>query len=397
MRDRWSRLARLLSSRLSGTLRVDGETGSWVAGRGEPLIDVTVHDARAFRSVVRRQSIGLGESYVEGWWDAEDLTGVVRLLLRSTTRPRAALDRAAQLVSGPLARVRRRPTPDRVTDRRNVRAHYDLPPELFTAMLDDTMAYSCGIFETPQVPLEEAQRAKFERICQKLELCADDHLVEIGTGWGGLACYAASTYGCRVTTTTVSKEQEDAAIMRVKEANLSEQVTVLGSDFRDLDGTFDKLVSVEMIEAVDWRLHATFFSTCQRLLKPEGLMLLQAIVIEDASYERAKHHDDFVRRMIFPGGCLPSVASLRQSIEQHTELGLVGFEDIGHHYPPTLRHWFENINATWGSMPSTSEEERFRRLWSLYLCYCEAAFLEGHISDVQMLLGPKTSVPGIGG
>ncbi len=394
MRDRWSWLARLLSRKLSGTVRVDGETGSWVAGRGEPVIGVTVHDARTFRSIVRRQSIGLGESYVEGWWDADDLTGVVRLLLRSTARPRALLDRAAQLISRPLSGVRRRRAPDRVTDRRNVRAHYDLPPELFTAMLDETMAYSCGIFESPRASLEDAQRAKFERICQKLELSADDHLVEIGTGWGGLACYAASTYGCRVTTTTVSKEQEDAASMRVKEANLSDRITVLGSDFRDLDGTFDKLVSVEMIEAVDWRLHATFFATCQRLLKPEGLMLLQAIVIEDKSYERAKHHDDFVRRMIFPGGCLPSVPSLRQSIAQATDLCVVGFEDIGAHYPPTLRHWFENVNATWSTMPCTPEEERFRRLWNLYLCYCEAAFLEGHISDVQMLIGPPSSLPG---
>jgi len=393
MRDRYAELTRRLASRLTGTLSVEGEVGSWVAGRGAPVVNVTVHDARAFRSVVRHQSIGLGESYVEGWWDADDLTGVVRLLLNSTAKPRELLDRAAQVASGPLSRLRRRTLPDRVTNRRNVRAHYDLPPELFTAMLDETMAYSCAIFESPHVTLEEAQRAKFERICQKLALSAQDHLVEIGSGWGGLACYAASTYGCRVTTTTISKEQEDAATRRVKEANLSEQVTVLGSDFRDLDGTFDKLVSVEMIEAVDWRLHGAFFSTCQRLLKPEGLMLLQAIVIEDVSYERAKHHDDFVRRMIFPGGCLPSVTSLRQSVAEATDLRVVDLEDIGRHYPPTLRRWSENVNATWDAAPCDLEEERFRRLWNLYLCYCEAAFLEGHISDVQMVLGPRCEAP----
>ncbi len=382
---------RRLAARIRrGTLTVedDGPGGrGWTAGAGEPRVQVTVHDRRTYDAILRHGSNGLADSYLDGWWDTDDLTGLIALLIDNLEVALAGLDRLGALAGGPMSLVRRHRAPSKESDRRNVRAHYDLPVELFTAMLDETMTYSCAVFETPEMHLVDAQRAKLDRICTKLGLTPDDHVVEIGTGWGGFALHAATHYGCRVTTTTLSRSQRELAIRRVAEAGLADRVTVLGSDYRDLEGTYDKLVSIEMVEAVDWRLHDTFFATCQRLLRPDGLMLLQAIVIADRSYERAKHHQDFIRRMVFPGGCLPSVTAICESLTRATSLRVLDTEDIGRHYAATLRAWHENVEKHWSAVEATGLDERFHRLWSLYLCYCEAAFLERHISDVQMVVG----------
>jgi cyclopropane-fatty-acyl-phospholipid synthase len=376
-----------------GTLAVedDGDAWSgWTVGHGDPFVRVTVHDRRTYDAILRHSSNGLADSYLDGWWDTDDLTGLIALLIDNLEVPLAGLDRLGALASGPLSLVRRRRAPSKESDRRNVRAHYDLPVELFTAMLDETMTYSCAVFETPETHLVDAQRAKLDRICTKLDLGPDDHVVEIGTGWGGFALHAATRYGCRVTTTTLSRSQRELALRRVAEAGLADRVTVLGSDYRDLEGTFDKLVSIEMIEAVDWRRYDTFFATCRRLLRPDGLMLLQAITIADRSFERAKHHDDFIRRMVFPGGCIPSVTAMVDSLTRATDLRVLDLEDIGRHYAATLRAWHENVEKHWADVAATGLDERFHRLWSLYLCYCEAAFLERHISDVQMVIaGPR--------
>lgn len=389
MRDPASVVLRRAARRARGTVIVDGAAGGWAAGSGEPVVRLAVHDDRTYRAVLTKGSVGFAESYVAGWWDTDDLTGLVQLLLSNLEGTLRVLDHLGQAGSGPLSWLRRRHVPNQESDRRNVRAHYDLPPELFRAMLDESMTYSCAVFDRPDVSLADAQLAKLDRICSKLELGPDDHVVEIGTGWGGFAVYAATRYGCRVTTTTLSREQEELATRRVAEAGLADRVNVLGSDYRDLRGTFDKLVSIEMIEAVDWRLHDTYFSTCERLLKPDGLMLLQAIVIADGSYERAKHHDDFIRRMIFPGGCIPSVTAITASLTRATDLRVFDLEDIGRHYALTLRKWFDNLDANWATASSGGLDDRFHRLWNLYLCYCEAAFLERHISDVQMVItGP---------
>jgi cyclopropane-fatty-acyl-phospholipid synthase len=376
-----------------GTLAVedDGDAWSgWTVGHGDPFVRVTVHDRRTYDAILRHSSNGLADSYLDGWWDTDDLTGLIALLIDNLEVPLAGLDRLGALASGPLSLVRRRRAPSKESDRRNVRAHYDLPVELFTAMLDETMTYSCAVFETPETHLVDAQRAKLDRICTKLDLGPDDHVVEIGTGWGGFALHAATRYGCRVTTTTLSRSQRELALRRVAEAGLADRVTVLGSDYRDLEGTFDKLVSIEMIEAVDWRRYDTFFATCRRLLRPDGLMLLQAITIADRSFERAKHHDDFIRRMVFPGGCIPSVTAMVDSLTRATDLRVLDLEDIGRHYAATLRAWHENVEKHWADVAATGLDERFHRLWSLYLCYCEAAFLERHISDVQVVIaGPR--------
>jgi cyclopropane-fatty-acyl-phospholipid synthase len=256
------------------------------------------------------------------------------------------------------------------------------------------MTYSCAVFERSGATLAEAQEAKMDRLCAKLELASTDHLVEVGSGWGGLAVHAAARYGCRVTTTTISDAQRSFVEKRVADAGLADRITVLGLDWRDLGGTFDKLVSVEMIEAVDWRWHDQFLAKCSDLLAHDGLAAVQSIVIDDRSFERAKRHQDFVRRMVFPGGCLPSVASLTTSMARATDLRLVDLEDIGRHYAETLRHWAANLATHTDSVVALGVGREFRRLWDLYLAYCEASFLEGHISDVQLVLAkPGRAAP----
>jgi cyclopropane-fatty-acyl-phospholipid synthase len=228
--------------------------------------------------------------------------------------------------------------------------------------------------------------AKIDRLCKKLDLRPDDHLVEIGSGWGAFALHAAERYGCRVTTTTISEAQRDYVAKQVAETGLADRVTVLGEDWRDMRGRFDKLVSVEMIEAVDWRCHDQFLQACAALLKDDGVAALQAIVIDDRSFERAKRHQDFVRRMVFPGGCIPSVASITASLARSTDLRIIDLEDIGRHYAETLRRWSENLEVQDDAVRRLGARAEFLRLWALYLAYCEASFIERHVSDVQLLL-----------
>jgi cyclopropane-fatty-acyl-phospholipid synthase len=267
-----------------------------------------------------------------------------------------------------------------------VQAHYDLSNEFFELMLDDTMTYSCAVFESPKASLRDAQMAKLDRLCSKLRLGPEDHVVEIGSGWGSFALHAAQRYGSKVTTTTISESQRAYVEERVARAGLGERVRVLGDDWRDLRGRFDKLVSVEMIEAVDWRRHDQFLARCAALLNDNGLGALQAIVIEDRSFERAKRHEDFIRQMIFPGGCLPSVTSINRSLSRATDLRIIDLEDIGDHYAETLRRWASNLSSQEAALRRLGVSAEFRRLWTLYLAYCEAAFLEHHVSDVQLVL-----------
>jgi cyclopropane-fatty-acyl-phospholipid synthase len=287
----------------------------------------------------------------------------------------------------PLQRWLRRPgrnTPPRA--RRRIEAHYDLGNELFALFLDRTMMYSCAVFERPEATLEEASLAKLERICEKLELGPEDHLLEIGTGWGGLAVHAAAEYGCRVTTTTISREQHAYACERVREQGLEDRVTVLLEDYRELTGSYDKLVSVEMIEAVGWQDFPTYFRRCSELLKDDGAMLLQAITIEDRAYEVEKAGRSFINTYIFPGGCLPSMEVISRSLARMTDLREVDLEDITAHYATTLEHWRERFTAAGSALSELGYDERFRRLWELYLSYCEGGFRERRIQDVQLLL-----------
>jgi cyclopropane-fatty-acyl-phospholipid synthase len=383
-------LAERSSRGRDGTLRFEG--GGTPAGRpsrsgsGDPEASIVVHDQRTWPAVVRRGSRGLAESYIAGWWDTDDLTTVVRVAFRRTTTLRQFLDTTARRSGGLVAAAQRLWPPSKYLDRENVAAHYDLSNEFFALMLDPTMAYSCGFFAEDSTSLESAQVAKFEMIAAKLRLGPEDHVIEIGTGWGGFAIHAAERYGCRVTTTTISEAQRSLAAKRVAERGLTDKVTVLGADYRDLEGQYDALVSIEMIEAVDWRRHDQFFGTCARLLTAEGRMALQAITIADASYERAKLHDDFIRAMVFPGGCLPSVSTISASVARTSNLRIVDLQDIGPHYAETLRRWRSNLEDQRPAVERLGFDERFWRFWTLYLSYCEAAFMERHVSDVQLVL-----------
>jgi cyclopropane-fatty-acyl-phospholipid synthase len=355
-------------------------------GRAALRATMTVHDPRAWRRVLTGGSAGLGEAYLDGWWDADDLTAVLRALSRATRRTdrhRTAVQRAAGPVTDAARRLRR---PDKGRDRRNIRAHYDLGNEFFELFLDPTMMYSSAVFPFWEASLEQASTEKLDRLCRMVDLRPGDRVVEIGTGWGGFAVHAAERYGAEVTTTTISAEQHAYATERVARAGLADRVHVLHDDYRELTGTFDKLVSIEMIEAVDWREHDTFFERCRRLLRPDGLMGLQAIVIESQRYERAKNTQDFIKQFIFPGGCLPSMEAILRSVRRVTDLAVTHVDDYGVHYAETLRRWRANLHADPAALAALDLDERFVRMWDFYLCYCEAAFEERAISVVQMAL-----------
>jgi cyclopropane-fatty-acyl-phospholipid synthase len=321
-----------------------------------------------------------------GPWSAADLTGVMRLLLRN----REALDAmegGLSRLSAPLrlaAHWLHRET--RAGSRRNIAAHYDLGNEFFRLFLDETMMYSCAIFEHPAMTLAEASRAKLEAVCRKLALAPNDHVLEIGTGWGGFALHAAGRYGCRVTTTTISPSQFELARERVRAAGLEDRVTVLLEDYRDLAGRYDNLVSIEMIEAIGHQQFEEFFRRSAARLAPGGRMLLQSIVIDDRHYARARDEVDFIKRYIFPGCCIPSLGALSQAMAAASDLRIEDVEDIGPHYATTLARWRDNFHARLAEVRALGYPEEFVRMWEFYLCYCEAGFAERALGDVQLLL-----------
>jgi cyclopropane-fatty-acyl-phospholipid synthase len=269
---------------------------------------------------------------------------------------------------------------------RNIAAHYDLGNELYELMLDESMAYSCGIFEREDATLHEAQIAKFDAVCRKLALGPRDHLLEIGTGWGGLAIHAATRYGCRVTTTTISHEQHVYARDKIAALGLNERITLLLEDYRDLTGRFDKLVSIEMIEAVGADHQDEYFARASELLQPNGAMLIQAITLQDQLYENALRTVDFIQRYVFPGSFIPSVSAMADAIRRATDMKIVQLEDIGPHYARTLREWRRRFHASQGRVRQLGFPDSFVRLWEFYLCYCEGGFAERQLGDVQMLL-----------
>ena len=362
-----------------------GETGT------EPALAarITVLDPRFFSELAFGGSIGAGEAWMQGFWQCDDLVALVRLLLRN----RAVLDGmegGTARLTAPLQKlfawVNRN---THAGAKRNIAAHYDLGNEFFALWLDQSMMYSSAIFARPDMSLHEAQLARLDHICHKLQLNANDHVLEIGTGWGGFALYAAQHYGCRVTTTTLSQEQFDLAAQRVEAAGLQDRITLLLDDYRDLTGQYDKLVSIEMVEAIGSALYPSFFRMCGRLLKPDGLMLLQAITIADQQYDESQKSIDFIQRYIFPGSCLPSAAVMTHTVATTTGLRLLDLEDIGLHYATTLHHWRDNFFAQLEEVRALGYPEAFLRMWDYYLCYCEGAFLERAISDVQIVFsGP---------
>jgi cyclopropane-fatty-acyl-phospholipid synthase len=379
-----SRLARLER----GTLAV--EDGGETVLLGRPAGDglsarLTVRRPAFWRRVALGGSVAAGEAYADGDWDADDLTAVVRLFARNE----AALDgleRGLALLRRPagwLFKALRRNS--RAGSRRNIADHYDLGNEFFGLMLDPTMTYSAAIFEPPEASLEEASVRKLDLLCRRLDLRPEDHLLEIGTGWGSLALHAATRYGCRVTTTTLSRAQRELALERVARAGLAGRITILSEDYRDLAGRYDKLVSCEMIEAIGTAQYPTFFAKCAALLAPGGRLALQAITIADQRYERARRDVDFIRRHVFPGGAIPSVTALLDAATAASDLRLRQLEDYGPHYARTLAAWRANLAARRAEVERITDA-RFRRLWHFYLCYCEGGFAEDFIGVVQLLM-----------
>ena len=361
-----------------------GRTRAFGPEDAELRATVRINDPAAWRSPLRG-SVGLGEGYVAGLWETDDLVALTRIAARELRE----LDGVRGLIAKPRGlwhRIRGLvPENDRGGARANISAHYDLGNDLFAAFLDERMMYSCAYFPRRDASLEEAQLAKLDRICERLRLGPENHLLEIGTGWGGMAIHAAQTTGCRVTTTTISRAQHELATRRVREAGLEDQVTVLLEDYRDLDGRYDRLVSVEMIEAVGWQYFDEYFRCCDRLLTDDGLMLLQAITIDDRIYEIEKAAKSFANTHVFPGGCLPSEGLIAACLERDTSMRQVWIDDITAHYPPTLASWRERFFVAWERLRERGYDERFRRLWDFYLSSSEAGFRERRIGDVQAL------------
>jgi cyclopropane-fatty-acyl-phospholipid synthase len=345
-----------------------------------------IHDPAFYRMAALNGSVGAGEAYMEGLWDCDDLVALVRILVRNRERL-DAMDSGTARIGGWLMKGLHALTRNtRKGSRRNIAAHYDLGNPLFKLFLDENMMYSSAIFEHEDESLETASTRKLDRICRKLRLSPQYNVVEIGTGWGGFALHAAANYGCHVTTTTISREQYELAQQRVQEAGLGDRITLLLQDYRDLSGRYDRLVSIEMIEAIGHQYLDTYFAKVGELLKPDGEALIQAITIEDHRYAQALKSVDFIKRHIFPGSFIPSVSAMTNSIARASDLRLFNLEDIGPSYALTLKAWRVRFNAQLKQVEALGYDNRFIRMWDFYLAYCEGGFLERSIGDVHLWL-----------
>jgi cyclopropane-fatty-acyl-phospholipid synthase len=354
---------------------------------GEPAdlrATLRVNHPKFFRHAVLGGTLSVAESYLNGDWECDDLTSLFRIFVRNRNSASKLDGGLAKLASYGHRLFHWWQANTRRGSRRNIGAHYDLGNDFFGLWLDDTMAYSSGIFPAPGASLREASVEKFDRVCRKLNLRPSDEVLEIGTGWCGFAIHAAKNYGCHVTTTTISREQIDVAEQRIKEAGLASQVMLLQQDYRDLSGQFDKLVSIEMIEAVGYQFLDDFFQQCNRLLRPDGSLVLQAIVMPERGYGQYLKSVDFIQRYIFPGGCLPSLGAILASIDRATDLRFVHAEDFAPHYAETLRRWRQSFHMRLDDVRRLGYSEQFIRLWNYYLCYCEAAFEERHVGVLQI-------------
>lgn len=385
---------RLLRSRLAqiehGCITLVDGARSDTYGRLTPrcalAVTLRVHDARMYSEVAFGGSVGAGESFMAGDWSTDNLTALARIFVVNRD-VLLGMDGGLAKLTGPARRLLHALARNtRTGSRRNISAHYDLGNDFFELFLDPTMMYSCAVYEQPDMTLHDAQVAKLDRICRKLDLKPADHLLEIGTGWGGLALHAAQNFGCRVTTTTISRQQHALARQRIDAAGLADRITLRLDDYRDLDGRYDKLVSVEMIEAVGHHYFDTFFKRCGELLLPGGTMVLQSITIDDRYYVSARDSVDFIKKHIFPGCCIPSVGALTASITRASALRVVDLEDIGPHYATTLAAWHDNLLEQAARVRERGYPDTLLRMWQYYLSYCEAGFAERMLGNAQFVL-----------
>jgi cyclopropane-fatty-acyl-phospholipid synthase len=395
----FSVLQRALRSRVLATLRDlrdcnltirEGATalefGTAATRAGQTLrAAVRVRDPEFYRRAALNGSVGAAEAYMDGMWECDDLVALVRILVRNRDQL-DAMERGAARIGGALMRAwatLRRNT--RSGSRRNIAAHYDLGNDFFKVFLDENMMYSSAIYASTEESLEAASDRKLERICQKLQLSSDTRVLEIGTGWGGFALYAARHTGCQVTTATISREQYALANARVAAAGLQDRVKVCLTDYRELTGRYDRLVSIEMIEAIGHQYLNTFFSKVSGLLEDDGMALIQAITIEDHRYAQALRSVDFINRYIFPGSFIPSISAMLGSAAAVSDMKLFHLEDFGPSYALTLREWRRRFMTQHDQVRALGYPERFVRMWEFYLAYCEGGFMERSTGDVQML------------
>lgn len=346
---------------------------------------IELHNQNFYSEVAFQGSIGAAESYIAGDWDCPNLTQLIQVFVRNRDLLDGMEGGSAKFKNALLKIGHYFNKNTLQGSRKNIAGHYDLGNDLFEQFLDSRMMYSSAIYEKPDEDLEIASERKLRVICEKLDLQADDHLVEIGTGWGGFAIYAAQNYGCKVTTTTISNEQHAYAEDKIKALGLSNQITLLKQDYRLLTGEFDKLVSIEMIEAVGHHYLETYLKKCAQLLKPDGLGLIQAITIEDHRYEQALHAVDFIKKYIFPGSFIPSVGAILSANANSTDMKLINAEDFGESYAYTLRDWQQKFNQNVAHIEAAGYAEDFQRMWRFYLSYCEGGFIERAISDVHLV------------
>lgn len=383
----WSRslLHRLLRHLQYGQLTlIEGDQQVTFGNDADLHARIRVNRPAFYPKAVFGGSIGAGESYVAGDWDVDCLTTLVRVIARNS-KLLDGLEQRWSWLARPWQRVKHLlRSNNRSGSKKNILAHYDLGNLMYQSFLDPTMMYSAAIYPSAESSLEEAAVYKLDHICRRLDLQAGDRVIEIGSGWGGFAIHAASHYGCHVTTTTISDAQYEEATRRIAAAGLEGRITLLKQDYRDLEGTYDKLVSIEMIEAVGHPFLPQFFKQCMRLLKADGKMLIQAITLQDQLYKRYLGSVDFIQEYIFPGGCLLSNQHLLKLVGENTDMVVRGLEDFGLDYARTLRDWHDRFLVNFKNIEQIGYDERFKRLWRYYFSYCEGGFRERTISVVQL-------------
>ncbi len=348
-------------------------------------VTITINDSNVYKTILLEGSIGAGKCFVEGKWEVDNLSKLLEIFILNTTLFNHIESPISKLINFLKNKLYKSSNNNIIRSKQNILAHYDLGNDFFQLFLDPTMMYSCALYEPEHISLEEASIKKLSTICNTLQLQPHDHILEIGTGWGGFACYAAQHYGCKVTTTTISDKQYVYVKREIERLKLQNQIELLNLDYRKLTGKYDKVVSIEMIEAVGYKNFDRFFHQCNNLLRPGGLLFLQAIIINDQYYDYYKSDIDFIRKYIFPGGCLPSINSISLSITNKTNLQLIHLRDIGKHYVKTLNAWYHNLLENINTIKQLGFSDEFIRMWQFYFCSSAAAFNTHHTSNIHAL------------
>lgn len=374
-----------------------GEQIAFGNGEGNITASIVVNNEEFYKRLILFGDIGFGEAYVDGLWDTDNITNVIKWVLLNIENAPGVSGSNIQTLSlnllklyNKIAHYKRKNTIE--GSRKNISEHYDLNNDFFASFLDPTMTYSAAYFYRDGLSLQEAQIAKYERLCRQLHLKPSDHVLEIGSGWGGNAIYMAKTYGCKVTSLTISEEQHKLAVERVEAEGLSDRVSILLQDYRLLEGTYDKIVSVEMLEAVGYNFMDVYFKKCHDLLKKNGILAIQVITSPDSRYESLRKGVDWIQKHIFPGSLLPSVGAINQSINRTGDMTMVDLKDIGIDYAKTLKLWYDAFNANLGKVKSLGFDDTFIRKWNYYLCYCEAAFAMRNINVMHLVYSRPNNI-----